>query len=349
MPLLTYFIAPEGFVNANGANVTLNQAYSALSRQFEIAEPTPAHLSIPTQGEISIPCEDLTLKKGELPTNVTEDVTIKPILPAKSSEKLCRCMMDTVTCVSNPDSSLGSHLDRMSTLWSKCENLTSPFQPKYCYGTRIVSDAGLFDSFIHCNASEKISWHYSQFSNSSEVCSSLDGLVVTPTPTTSLAQNCQMLLRQAGVSGTGTITNFPPDATSISTEELNLSNKLSMGGKVGIGVAVSLFILSIIGGYIIYRRANMTAVRKKAVEAVEVAEVAEYQKPELPDTSNLKGSVIKVNSSEVHELEGSGAILQEADSGGARVEVVGDFGAVELESQGHIALRPDAISKTAEK
>jgi hypothetical protein len=41
--------------------------------------------------------------------------------------------------------------------------------------------------------------------------------------------------------------------------------------------------------------------------------------------------------------------LQEADSGGARVEVVGDFGAVELESPGHIALRPDAISKTAEK
>lgn len=271
-------------------------------------------------------CEDLTLLKGGKKANVTRDMTIKQILPAKTSEKLCKCMMRTLLCVTNQDSSLESQTDRIRGLLSHC-NRTLPIQPKECVGIRISGDLGMFDSYIHCNTTERYSWAYNQYSNSSDICRSIDGIVSVPTPTASLDNNCQLLLRQAGVSGLGTVTSFPTGETK--EQSSKPSRDISTGTKVGVSIAISLLILFGIGGCIVYHRRNKPGTEGKS------AEILEHQKPELADNnvSSLTRLGVQLDSEDIYEMDGSSPISLELDGRGAVAEVAGDFGATELESK----------------
>lgn len=321
--LLTCGIVPEGLVNnAHGENLTLSPAYSSLSAQLLSAKPTMALLSS-DERQIPIPCEDLNFKKGGGQGNFTRDVTMKPVLPAPPSEQLCRCMMDTITCVSNADSGYESHQKRIKTLMLECNN-SSLVQPKHCYGLRIASDEGLFDSYIHCNWTERSSWHYSNYANTSEACTSLDAVAVTPTPTASLDQACRFLLKQARASGTGTVMYFPtggsfvPESASIQQNQRHLST----GSKIGIGIAISLLLLCGLGGCVIYHR------RKEQVGKPTIPS----QKAELPGSNGLVSteSGIQLDSNERHELDGSCPVYLEADGGETLAEMAGDFAGVEL-------------------
>jgi hypothetical protein len=255
--------------------------------------------------------------------------------------------MDTLTCVSNAENTVlerdGKHLE---TILRTCDDKNSPSMPLYCYGTRIDGTTGIFDSFAHCNFTERLSWHYNKFSNSSEECGSLDGQIQHPTPTSSLSNQCQLLLHQAGVSGTGTVTDF-----STPTNASNRSKAVSTGGKAGIVIVILLFLAAVITvGYVMTRRGRRAALKNKAVENADPVTVdsADYQKAELPD-NQTPVHVIGVLS----ELEGSE--LVEVGGGSERVEVVGDLGAVELEThpvavemdgQGPIVHEPEASSET---
>lgn len=75
--------------------------------------------------------------------------------------------------------------------------------------------------------------------------SDYDGIMTRQTPTLNLDAECKFLLDQAGVNGTGTITDFQlekatPAPTSSSTTNSTLngdgSNGLSIGAKAGIGL-----------------------------------------------------------------------------------------------------------------
>jgi hypothetical protein len=275
------------------------------------------------------PCRDLTFKEDvDMYPDLDEplaEVKISNNLPTKPNSRLCSCMMQTINCIPDPKSTIEERILSRRKVCDKDQSL--------CAGISFNSTEGWYGSYLMCNHTERAAWAYQQNyltnGNDSAACSSIGGISQQPMPSVSLQSDCQVLLRQAGPDGRGTVT-FDP-ATS-ATESSNLfsigKGALGPGAKIGIGVSIGSFaLLSIALGIYFWFQRRRTLSSPRILEE-------EYQKAELPDTSIRP--VLKIDtlldSGQVFELRGDD-VPKEMNGEAALVEADGGVGIMELATE----------------
>jgi hypothetical protein len=319
-----------GVVEIDGLDVRPRRSYWALSSQLAVIRPTPTHLEDYTPSNTASPCQNFTIRSGldTYPNQINGELKISAQLPAEPNPRLCSCMMQTLDCIANPSGT-------MEASFSSAQNICSQNNIA-CLGVNYNATEGQYGSFQRFNLTERASWTYQQnyiaHGNDSAECSSAGGVIRQATPLPSLANDCQVLLRQAGPDGTGTVTSTP---LSLPTEPKSFvsptTNSLHTGAKVGIGIGISCFVILclLLGTYLWARKRRARA----------AASIEEYQKAELPDTfiqPGVKDETL-LDSTEVGELGGSDV----------PVEVSGDSGLVEASGE-QMAELPTSHNEKAE-
>jgi hypothetical protein len=166
---------------------------------------------------------------------------------------------------------------------------------------------------------ERASWVFNQLflsgTTNTTQCNSVGGIIQTPVPSTSIPNDCEIFLRQAGPDGLGTVTFTPlPSSNPTKNNGGHTNNRsLTSASKAGIGVSVvviTLLLLAMIATYIRFQK-------KKKISLPPERE--EFQKAELPDSEIAKspssarqqrpeiggGQMIEIDGSEKIELDAS--------------------------------------------
>jgi 1,3-beta-glucanosyltransferase GAS1 len=231
-----------GLIEEVGLNVTPRKGYWSLSSQLAMLQPSSNQMNNYSPSKITIPCTEFTLKGGidTYPTALSGEMKINSSLPVKPNSRLCSYMMQTMNCITNSNTTMEERINSHKRLC--LEDIS------FCSGVGFNSTKGQYDSFLMCNETQKASWAYQKnyiaHGNDSAACSSVGGMVQRVMPFTSLQSDCQVLLRQAGPDGKGTIT-FDPSTTATESGSLILSAKyaLESRAKIGIGVSISVFVI----------------------------------------------------------------------------------------------------------
>ena len=306
-----------------GLNATPRNAYWALSSQLAMSQPTLTRADEYSPSITSTPCTDVTIKGGvdTYPEALTGELKLSLSLPTKSNPRLCSCMMQTLNCIANPIATMEEKIVSLRNLCPQDKKNPS------CAGVSSDYTEGQFGSFMLCNYTERASWmqhqNYIAQGNDSAACISGGGALQQATPLTSLPGDCQILLRQAGPNGTGTVTYDPSTNSTESASSFSRPNKSSLkpGAMAGIGVGISILVivLSITGAYCCWRKR-----RGKGSLSSNGRVEDEYHKAELPDTTIPRDAMVEtlLDSKEVAELAGSDA-RKELTSEGQLVEVHG--------------------------
>ena len=309
-----------------GQNVTLRKGYTALSSQLAMLQPTPTQMNDYSPSVTPTPCKNFTFRDDvdmypDRDTPLAE-INIANTLPTKSNPRLCSCMMQTMNCITDPKSTTEEKMVTHRKLCNKNKSL--------CGGVSFNSTEGWYSSYLHCNITEKASWVYQQNylanGNDSAACSAVGGIIQQATPSASLQNDCQVLLRQAGRDGRGTVT-FDPATGATEARSLVSPDRavLSSGAQAGIGVGIGCFtILCIVLGVYFW-------VRRRRLKRLSESPVEEYHKAELPDT--CKPSALKIDmmldGDEVFELKGDD-MPTEVSGKDRCVEADGGLGIIEL-------------------
>jgi hypothetical protein len=230
-------------------------------------------------------------------------------------------MLHSLSCIADQNASLSTIYERLD---KECKQ-----SREMCQGINSNSSSGHYDSFSSCEKGERLSWVLNQAhissGNDSAACTSVGGLTQQPTPTFLMSNDCQVLLRQAGPSGTGTITSFPAPQKALNTSKPSDFKSLGPGSKVGIIIGILVTMSIVTAFFVIYLRAKRK--RKASLKRLD-----SVQKPELPGISSRNGSP---SSDTRDELDGAIRIELSAphrdEIGGKEVlEMQGDLGIQEL-------------------
>jgi hypothetical protein len=198
-----------GVVETNRIDITPRVGYAALSSQIAIIKPTPVKMEDYSPSNSASPCQDITLRGGldSYSGDLRGEIKISTALPEKPSHRVCSCMMENINCITNPMATMEDTSNWRKTLCSDDEPM--------CFGSTFNSTEGRYGSFLTCNLTENASWvqqqNYIAHGNDSAACRSAGGVIQHATLLASLASDCQVLLRQAGLDGRGKITiTFTP-------------------------------------------------------------------------------------------------------------------------------------------
>ncbi|KAF2672971.1 hypothetical protein BT63DRAFT_466487, partial [Microthyrium microscopicum] len=196
----------SGLINVMGNNVEETLDYTALSSQLALYTPSSTSIgkwpSVTSRSQIPCPTIDSAFFAG----------TQWPITPNKG---ICTCMLQSLACAGDPNNVEQTSLDALELLCGESE-----INPK-CAGITGNSTTDMYGTLgtgtIMCSPSERFFFVQNQFYVSQadvakppeERCSSLHGTIQSPQATRSVSNACQIVLRQAGPQGTGTITSTP--------------------------------------------------------------------------------------------------------------------------------------------
>jgi hypothetical protein len=325
-------------VEETGLNVTPRRSYWALSSQLALVRPTPLSMQDYATSTAAIPCNAFTIKAdidvhSDAMIGATgSEVKINVTLPSKPNPKLCSCMMDTLSCIPSPNATME---EIILTYNKMCLSGNSS-----CPGVKLNATEGRYDSFNLCNYTERASWahqlNYIAQGNESAACSAQGGIIRQATPSASLPTDCQVLLRQAGPEGTGTITFEPATvATKSGSSSSSSRTVLKSGAKAGIVTGVCTFvILSVAIGVYIWLRKGKMGKNNLLPEAAGNG----FQKAELADTQMSPAEKAQVDSIEATELPGSDG----------RRELRGKEVILEIEGEHTIVELPTASNEPAE-
>ena len=263
-----------GLVSALENYVSLTPDFTALSSQIARISPSSTNSAQYT----------VTNTVEQACPTVGPSWSAAPTLPPTPYQRLCTCMMQSLQCIWNGNATAETINNGMATACGA--------DPSACYGVSTYANNGTFGAFSVCNATEIGSWAlnqwYMQQNGNKAACSSLGGVVQSPTTGSALATDCSLLLAQAGKLGTGTITSTPsPPATAISTSSgaagtgsssnTGRHSKLSGGAIAGIAIAIAASVGAVAAALLWWRQRANAKVRAKnaALDAM--------LKPELPD------------------------------------------------------------------
>ena len=267
--------ANYGLVTALENQVSLSPDFTALSSQIARISPSSTNIAQYT----------VTNTVEQVCPTVGASWSAAPTLPPTPYQRLCTCMMQSLECIWN-----GNATDQ--TISNGITQICSA-DDVACYGVYTNSTNGTYGAFSACNETEVGSWAlnqwYLQQAGNEAACSSLGGIIQSPTTGAAQATDCSIMLQQAGSLGTGTITSTPsPPATAASTSSGAAStgpgtgatspgghSKLSGGAIAGIVIAL----VAGIGGV----AAALLWRRRRAQAAGKAAPPDPVLKPELPD------------------------------------------------------------------
>jgi 1,3-beta-glucanosyltransferase GAS1 len=229
--------------------------------------------------------------------NLTTKIESATNLPHSPSARLCSCMMETLHCISNQ-----TDIHNKSILDKYCKN---PFNSTLCAGVKNNYTSGVYGTYTGCKTRERQSWILNQLfisnGRDTSICSSATGIIQTPIPVQARDPDCEVFLRQAGTSATGSVTFTPTNAQRNNSP---LSRTLNTGSRVGIAIGTIGFIL------LLFILAIGIHIRLKRRTSVSSPMDILSGKPELQDTSQNpvpRPTPFELGSSERHELEGTTA------------------------------------------
>jgi hypothetical protein len=281
--------------------------YKALSNQLHAIQPLSVELSKYRPTNTAAPSCDapaITISPSN-PTTTPVVIQFAANLPPVPNQRLCSCMMSSLTCTAN------------TTGTTKTEDLTRICQKnrQYCAGIEANSTIGAYGAFSPCNKTERYSWAYNQFYSSqgmeAAACSSIGGTIQRSIPLDSQPKDCQVLLRQAGPDGTGSILYTPtpsPDATVGGTTPEKDRPLLNTAAKIGLVAAAAAVFLFLVVGVIFCR------LKRKAKANQRFEKDNDRARPELAGNlfapNGLKEGVIEryemvgIDSGRTRELHG---------------------------------------------
>jgi 1,3-beta-glucanosyltransferase GAS1 len=131
-----------GLMEEDGLNVTPRKDYWSLSSQLAMIQPSPTQVNNYSPSKITTPCTEFTLKGGvdTYPTALSGEIKINSSLPVKPNSRLCSCMMQTMNCITNSNTTIEERITSYSRL---CREDIS-----FCSGVGFNSTEGQFDSFL---------------------------------------------------------------------------------------------------------------------------------------------------------------------------------------------------------
>ncbi|KAF2194180.1 carbohydrate-binding module family 43 protein [Zopfia rhizophila CBS 207.26] len=272
-------------------------------------------------------------------------------LPPSPNQSVCSCMMQTLDCVGSPVVMAQlAQPDKLTTYY----RLACGDDFQGCPGTILNATLGEYGAFSACAQVERFSWDIDYWSKHNSFSqgdckikgyidpangnlSDYDGAMKKQTPSVNLNAECKFLLEQAGVNGTGTITNYdfaratsstnPTNTGNPSNQNSNQKSSLSIGAKAGIGLgaaaAVILTLLLVL--FILHRK-------KQARKAQT------FENPELPADNTGASMAEKYRYQElglenVAEMEHPPAEAPTGLNPEQPVELHGDAAVAELEQR----------------
>jgi X8 domain len=326
--LTTQFNVFAGLVETKGDNVLPRPGYSALSSQLAIIQPSSTIISeyTPTFGQPSI-CHNFTsFDVKDVETNLTTKVTVATNIPSRPYQRLCSCMLQSAKCIVPSNAN--------ATFIAQSVKRVCDENKEWCVGMLWNGTSGQFGAFSSCTLPERQSWVLNQFvlakNDDNVACSSLGG-TNSSAQSTLPANECNILLRQAGPAGTGTVTFTPTAMLDEKHAVPTGGHHISSGAKIGLGVGIGLVVLVSIVVAVVMRRKYANS--KKKVKEEEDSVTAEYQKAELEDNSGSlqKDPPPEIDSAELQEIGGIETVEKDADN--AIYELASpDTLAVELEA-----------------
>ena len=218
--------------------------------------------------------------------------------------RVCNCMTQTLECSGN--SVVIEKIDTSYGILLEYYGMACGENRDQCPGTGTDPATGTYGAFRQvqfpleldfssntmrsaCSRDERLSWDmswWSKYNSSSDRdckikgtinpvlgnLSDFNGIMTRQTPALNLDGECKFLLDQAGVNGTGTVTDFQfaratPAPTSSSTSTSNnssldrdQSSEISIGAKVaiGLGAAVVVIIALLLILFVLHRRKKVT-------------------------------------------------------------------------------------------
>jgi len=230
-------------------------------------------------------------------------------------------MMQTLTCVANPNITRD---DALSAISDVCDQ-----QLNICSGINANVTTGAYGAYSVCNVTSRTSFAFNQYYNiqdSGSATCDFNGLAVLQQGSTSQSDTCSDLLRQAGAAGTGTITSIPPGATatraaggvgsgSSGNDDRSSTPGLSAGAKAGIGVGAAVAVLALIAVIVLFvlRRRK----KRRAAAELHADTAAGTQTEKTPRHTELDGgySYHEVPASNERPAELSGQHMGELGGG----------------------------------
>lgn len=269
--------------------------FYALSSQLEKARPSTISLAQYKPTNTAPACHALTMPDVQSPEFDTggrmPDVVLAANLPTLPYNRTCSCMMNTLECITDPNLGQPAQSEFIS---DRCKNAGGPGPGcKAIFGNETT---GEFGAYMGCDLGEKSSWvaneaYLAANEKGESVCRSVGGIPHTPVASYALASDCQVLLRQAGPSGTGYISITPEPTLTLNP----LSTGLSPLARAGIGLAAAViglgFVFAVLMLYFRLLRKSRT----------RMSENLDFEKAELPSTPD------SAESAEAAELEGGDA------------------------------------------
>jgi len=173
-----------------------------------------------------------------------------------------------------------------------------------------------------------------------QICSTLHGTTQTSEGNETASDACQIVLRQAGPQGTGTITSTPSNLptitpTSRSTLSASLNNsksKLGTGAMAGVIAPIVLVVLSVIafGIWRFSRRKKTTTAPANDSSVGQASQ--EHDLKDQKSVSDLNTNVSTYKPNDCEELEANSVAIPELPENGFMVmaELVGDQEFIEL-------------------
>lgn len=153
-----------------------------------------------------------TNQPASCPSGSDWDAVATPLPPTPNAQ-LCKCMVDTLGCVVNPNTNENNYGDLFGYV---CGN-----DPKACNGIAHNASTGAYGAYGMCSASEQLSYVFNQYyksqGSSSDACS-FKGAAQLQQASSANSQ-CQSLINQAGTQGTGTVTSAPSSNPSSSSSQ----------------------------------------------------------------------------------------------------------------------------------
>ena len=154
-------------------------------------------------------------------------------LPPTPNDSICSCMVSNLTCVAKSTLSSNSIQDQFNYI---CD----PAHGNNCLGVTANASTGVYGAFSMCNETERLSYAFNQYylnqtATNSQNTSPCDFSGTAQKVSPKLGSGCGSVLSQAGVSGTGAITNAP-SATGGSGSSAGSSSGSSSSSKGAAGV-----------------------------------------------------------------------------------------------------------------
>lgn len=287
------------------SSMTLRQGYSALQTQMASIHPSSAQMAEYTPTNLPpSSCRNLTVLRKSGEDNQTTQLVVSANEAPEPNKRLCSCMLNSAGCLARRDNNPNATEFNLR-IKGMCQQNELP-----CDGVGKNSTTGIYGSYSMCDHFQSGTWVLNQLYNSqrnnASACSAYGGVTQQPTPLESQDSDCQILLRQAGPQGTGTVTYFPPIATKLRSSDSDKRGPLTRASRIGIGVGVVMGACVAIAGIIAF----CYRARRKARIAAEKAEL-DGKASSIDPPAQLDGDeVMELGGGETLEMGSEGEVCE---------------------------------------